>query len=307
MTPSALVEWLAKNKTLLLFVAGACVPTAVIWLKVRVVEKLRKQWRLPPSTHKLLRPPGYSLSLKLDDLWDSLLSRLCAAVVYWGCLFSLMPVGLDLTRYLLVHPTGLVSLVLILLATGLGTGLLIRLARLLNEAQALRLGLRGEQAVGEILAQTADLAYRAFHDLPGDGEWNVDHVCVGPRGVFVLETKTRSKPRDRAGKVQYKVTRDGNRLLFPRWEDRRAIPQAERNARWVAQYLKQKTGEPVAVEALVVIPGWFVEQTSSPNRVHVMNATYLERYLRNQPARLQPAQVQRIVAALEEKCRTLEF
>lgn len=307
MTSTALVEWLAKNKTLLLFMAGACVPTAMIWLKVRVVEKMRNQRRRSPSTHKLLRPPGHSLTLKLEYLWDSFLSWLTAAAVCWGFLFSLMPVGLELTPYLLVHPAGLVSLVLILLATGLGTGLLIRLARLINKAQALRLGLRGEQAVGEILAQTAVLEYRAFHDLPGDGEWNVDHVCVGPRGVFVLETKTRSKPRDRAGKAQHKVTRDGDRLLFPRWEDRRAIPQAERNARWVAQYLSRKTGEPVAVEALVVIPGWFVEQTSPNNRVRVMNDTYLERHLRNQPARLQPAQVQRIVAALEEKCRTLEF
>jgi len=37
----------------------------------------------------------------------------------------------------------------------------------------IRLGLRGEQAVAEVLHEVADAGFRSFHDLPGDGDWNM--------------------------------------------------------------------------------------------------------------------------------------
>ncbi len=169
--------------------------------------------------------------LRLDEVFDKFTVWLLAALGCWGIAVGSLPALLPATRFLLVHKIGLVSLVMILFFIGLGTWLLIRLVRLRNETRQLRLGLRGEQAVGEILAEVADEGYRTFHDLPGDGDWNVDHVCVGTRGVFVLETKTRSKPLSRAGKPQYKVVQNGDRLSFPNWEDRKTIPQAVRNAR----------------------------------------------------------------------------
>jgi hypothetical protein len=75
----------------------------------------------------------------------------------------------------------------------------------------------------------------------------------------------------------------------------------------VAQYLTRKTGEQVVAEALVVVPGWYVEQASSSSVARTMNDKYLAGYLRGRPHKLEPAQVQRIIAALDEKCRTLEF
>ena len=41
--------------------------------------------------------------------------------------------------------------------------------------------------------------------------------------------------------------------------------------------------------------------------VKVMNTSYLRSYLRKQPETMDPAQVRRIIAALDDKCRTLEF
>jgi hypothetical protein len=38
-----------------------------------------------------------------------------------------------------------------------------------------------------------------------------------------------------------------------------------------------------------------------------MNAVYLTKYLRSQSANMETAQLQRIVAALDDKCRDLEF
>jgi hypothetical protein len=57
---------------------------------------------------------------------------------------------------------------------------------------------------------------------------------------------------------------------------------------------------------LPCIPGWYVE-TKGNYPVKVMNAVYLTKYLRSQSANMETAQLQRIVAALDDKCRDLEF
>lgn len=83
--------------------------------------------------------------------------------------------------------------------------------------------------------------------------------------------------------------------------------QAERNARWLSNHLTKKTGENVSIQALIVLPGWFVEQGKGNFNVKVMNAAYLAGFLRRQDENLDPAQVRRLITALDEKCRTLEF
>ena len=37
--------------------------------------------------------------------------------------------------------------------------------------------------------------YRIFHGFPGGPNWNIDHIAIGPGGLFVIETKVRSKRR----------------------------------------------------------------------------------------------------------------
>jgi len=71
---------------------------------------------------------------------------------------------------------------------------------------------------------------------------------------------------------------------------------------------EKKTGEKVWVEPLVVLPGWYVKNTGKENfRVNVMSANYLPGFLQRQSAKIDPAQVRRIITALDEKCRTVEF
>ena len=95
---------------------------------------------------------------------------------------------------------------------------------------------------------------------------------------------------------------DGKTLQFPTGRDSKPLEQAKRNAVWLSNYLNKKTGEPVRVEPLVVLPGWFVRISEKGNfPVKAMNANYLVRFLQGQPEILQPAQVRRIIAALDEK------
>jgi hypothetical protein len=60
--------------------------------------------------------------------------------------------------------------------------------------------------------------------------------------------------------------------------------------------LTQKTGENVAVQPLVVLPGWFVEQGKGNFNVKAMNAVYLAGFLRREDEKLETAQVRRIIA-----------
>jgi hypothetical protein len=136
------------------------------------------------------------------------------------------------------------------------------------------------EAVAESLGEAADSGFRGFHDLPGGDNWNIDHVAVGTRGVFLIETKARRRRGSRNGQPEHEVIFDGEALLFPTFKETKAIEQAKRNAAWLSNYLTKKTGEPVRVEPLVVLPGWFVRIAEKGSfSVKAMNANYLVRFL----------------------------
>jgi hypothetical protein len=97
-------------------------------------------------------------------------------------------------------------------------------------------------------------------------------------------------------------------LQFPFFRTNQPIEQAKRNAKWLSNYLRNKTGEPVEVFPLVVLPGWFVKTSAKGNfRVNVMNANYLPGFLQRQTEKIDPTQIRRIITALDEKCRDVEF
>lgn len=52
-----------------------------------------------------------------------------------------------------------------------------------------RRGAAGEEAVGRILDDLAARGWFAFHDI-SLGRGNVDHIVVGPGGLFTIETKS---------------------------------------------------------------------------------------------------------------------
>ncbi|HWM25732.1 MAG TPA: nuclease-related domain-containing protein [Chthoniobacterales bacterium] len=81
-------------------------------------------------------------------------------------------------------------LCLAIIATGISV---IVFGRLWRNLRRLSRGERGERRVAEILDDLRGSGYRAFHDLVGDG-FNIDHVVVGPAGVFAIETKFEAAP-----------------------------------------------------------------------------------------------------------------
>lgn len=276
------------------------VPLIIIVIGAAWERRRQEQRFRSPQKEKLLRPPGHSLAVQLDDLVFRTVYKILASFGLCAMAVAILENSNELSP--------IVCLGLVVAFAGLF--LALRVVMDLRKGWSLRLGLRGEQAVAEALQDVADCGFRAFHDFPAGENWNIDHVLVGPLGVFVLETKARSRRQPRPGQRQpaHTVRVADFSLHFPSGNDSRSIPQAEENAKWLADYLTKMTGENVVVGPIVVLPGWFVENTE-PRSGHaqVMNAKYLTNYVRKRERSLENNQVRRIVALLDEKCRDVDF
>jgi hypothetical protein len=291
---------------------GFLTPTVVILLGVARDRRIQKQMEQSPQREKLLRPPGHSLSTRLDDLGD----RLYMALIIAGFVSAMAATFITATVQVWAGGAGVVwialgAVVSVTLLSFSINRILVTFA-LIEDMRTCPLGLRGEQAVAESLHELAAAGYRVFHDLPGheicpgEAKWNIDHVLVGPRGVFVVETKARMRRTGNGRAAPHEVTINGEKLVYASGSDLEAIPQAKNNARTLARFLTKETGEPVNVDWLVVIPGYFVK-ADKDNYAHVMNATAAARFLPGLPERIEPAQVRRIANAVDKKCRDVEF
>ena len=110
--------------------------------------------------------------------------------------------------------------------------------RFLPRLRALRQGIEGERAVGQFLERLRERGYHVFHDVLGDG-FNVDHVLIGPAGVFSIETKTWSKPLKDDARV---ICLGDSLRIGPLEPDRNPIIQAVAQAAWLKQLLSESTG-----------------------------------------------------------------
>ena len=124
----------------------------------------------------------------------------------------------------------------------------------------LRRGEEGERIVASYIER--DLiprGYAAFHDIllsRGGKTFNIDHLLVGPNGVFAIETKNYSKPKGEA-----KVTYDGQRILWNHRKRGDEARQAQAIASAACEYLAELTGKRVFVQPVLCAVGWFASST----------------------------------------------
>lgn len=156
-----------------------------------------------------------------------------------------------------------------------------------------------------------------FHDFVVDwkpgGEAtdvNIDHIAVGPDGIFAFETKVRRKPLDqgKGGEKQYKVGFDGKKLHFPGYSTAGPIDQAKSNARTLQDWLNGTVASPVSVRPVVVIPGWWLEVGDDWLRSGVQRAKGLADRVPGlgRGRRLTAEEVRQIAGRLEAHCRNVE-
>jgi len=186
-----------------------------------------------------------------------------------------------------------------------GRWILKRVFRIRND----RLGYLGERAVGEALIPLVAFGYRVFHDIPAEGgkrTFNVDHVVVGPNGLFAVETKTRRKGRAREGYEAHKVAYDGHRLIWPWAEDEFGLRNAVDRARWLSEWLNKMTGLGLAAQPVLALPGWYVVAKGIGPVIVVMEKQ-LEGAIKRAPSRsLTDKEIDQIARLIDARCRDVE-
>ena len=286
----------------LLLLCAGCIP-ALILLAAVSLERWRRKRRgeRQPLSEKLLRPAGYSLQRKLEDLNDSFL--------FWF-------IGTGLLSLLIFSPVSnapadYVGRIVSFVVFGLGTVVCAIVAwRKLQRIRAYRSGLLGEQAMAEQLQPLLAQGYQVFHDLPfenGGRRWNIDHVAIGPAGVFAIETKYRTKRPGKTGERDHEAVFDGERIQFSSGDyDPGAVGQARDNARDLAIMLSKATGERVTVQPIVALPGWWVTLKAKSD-VKVLSGKQVSSFISSEPAQLSAKLIQQISYQLEQRCRDVEF
>jgi hypothetical protein len=158
----------------------------------------------------------------------------------------------------------------------------------------IKLGRDGERVVAQYLEWFRTANHFVFHDVPS-GDANVDHVLIGPKGIFTIETKTHSKPIRGECKVRVE---DGVVLVNGNQVDRNPIIQAKAQANWLRNFLAESKFK-APVWPVVLFPGWFIEPFDTKAvGAWVLEPKALSTFIENEPERLTREQVQAIASAL---------
>lgn len=133
-------------------------------------------------------------------------------------------------------------------------------------------GAIGEEEVGSLLEQLPGERWRVIHDA-SLGRGNVDHILIGPAGVFTLETKSRPEP--------VRVRRVHGATLRQAHAQRRAIEAVAG----------------VRVEPLIVFSrAWIDRPLATRKGVRIVPARMLLGYLAKRATTLSAEEVERVSA-----------
>jgi hypothetical protein len=247
-----------------------------------------------PLKDKPLRNPGQSLDEEFDRLVNEQAAPYILAPIFFWVIAGVEWMGE--WRSMPRIPGILAGLALI--ASGFSYW---RLRQIRKQVQHIKLGRDGERVVGQFLEGLRVNGARIFHDIVADG-FNLDHVVISERGVFLIETKTWSKrgPDSRIRVESGRLYKEGF-LIEPN-----PITQAIAEADWLKQLLTESTGKPIPVWPVAVFPGWFIEPMDSASKAlaWVLEPKALPAWIEQEPVRLPPEDVTLAAFHLSRYVRT---
>jgi hypothetical protein len=245
-----------------------------------------------PLHEKPLRLPGQSLDDAIINKEDDLLPY-----IFYPCMFIVFSF-MEWVRWLRDYPPKPIPLTVISVIITIICA--IRISMIRKTIKSFKLGRDGERIVAEYMQDVIREGAVVLHDILGD-KFNVDHVIVSPHGIFVLETKTLSKPiRGEATITRNNgfVFADGHKL------QRNPIEQAKALSHWIQELLYQSTGKKFQVKPVVLFPGWFVEPMHGGKDVWLLNPKALPKFITNEPMSIKDEDVHLATFHLSRYIRT---
>ncbi len=252
----------------------------------------KKTEKRSPLKDKPLRLPGQSVQDEMDLILEEVLAYIITGAVVVAMTAAIWISTISKT---LLNPWIVTALCTVVICYCSARGY-----RALKKVPSLKLGRDGERIVAEQLDMLKADGAVVLHDIVA-GSFNIDHVILARRGIFVAETKTRSKPSSGVSKVIY----DGTTLLVDGVKpDRDPIAQAEMNAQWLSKTLAESTGKRFAVKPVVLFPGWWVENKAKTPKVWVLEPKQLPGFVQHEPVSISDSDLHMAVYHLVQIART---
>ncbi len=204
----------------------------------------------------------------------------------WPLFLSFMTLGAFLTamcigRYLLVFAgLSIVSLMATIWAWQKG----------LQRVKSFFVGARGEERVAGLLALLPE-SYHVFHDFVA-GNYHVDHVLVGPAGIFSIETKTWNHPV---------TVEEGTVLYNGHVPNKSPTAQCVKEADAVKEVLHQLGCDKSVKPVLCFASDTFQPCNLDVGASFVINANKLVAWINELPQTLSASELERIVKLLETR------
>ena len=280
-------------------------PVAVAIGIISFIKKQQRKNRVSPLTANLLRPYGYTHQESIHDLKLELFGQI-TEILMIGLMLPLLlliqayffNIKLSLTAWIITGTIGFITFVF----------KIRNILKLVKSLEQNRLGYSCEMAVGqelENLIRPVNHPYRLYHDIPFEN-YNIDHLVVGPNGVFVVETKGRSK-HIIEGSKQFKVVVENDSLIFPTHTEKEPIEQVRRNVLSVRKWLQSATGMDIPVAGILVLPGWFVELKQRAIDPYILNASALPKvFPKFFAGALELGQINAIAYQVEQRVRDIK-
>ncbi|MEV7779006.1 nuclease-related domain-containing protein [Kitasatospora sp. NPDC088351] len=160
----------------------------------------------------------------------------------------------------------------------------------LGDASTLR-GLEGEQIVGARLDSLRAAGWKVLHGIPLPSGSDIDHVVIGPPGVFTVNSKHHAGATVWVGDKVVRVNRNG----FPYLEN------SEFEAARTAALLGEWCGFDVPVHPVIAVVGARRITNGAASAVTVIDGERIASVLPARPAALTPDRVERIFAVARHR------
>jgi len=227
----------------------------------------------PIDYDRLLRYPGQSLDEKLDLIKDKLLEKITYAAFLLIGLVVLV-ISFNLSFYYELLAVILFYIYLIVLSS-----------KNIQKIRSYKLGRDGEKSVAQYLSIIArqlskeDANMHVYHDLISEKkEFNIDHIVVSKKGIFIFETKTYRKDEGKTNTI----TSNGKELFKNGQKMTNNIPlQIKGQVQWLQSELLQSTGKKYTIIPSIVFVGWYVDSKKIDD-IYITQAKTLNNILENQ-------------------------
>ncbi len=167
----------------------------------------------------------------------------------------------------------------------------LRLFGVHSQERAWRRGAEGEEEVAWRLLKLGE-GWRVLHSVPiGAGETDIDHVVIGPPGVFTLNSKNHLGKR---------VT-VYERAIYVSGSKQPYLSKSRAEGNSATKLLSAQCSFPVTVKPMPVIMANELNFKGRPTDVDVVARKRVAKWLSSQPERLAPAEIESIYAAARRR------